>query len=304
MDAWTRRARGAVLVATCGLVVSCTSGPGSDSEPKLGPLRAVKAPADVTLPLDADRLSQREYLTVQRAAWRLTRDCVRRFGGEYTVPESAVVANLPQLEHDNERRYGLLDGDSAAARGYNVAPDQLPPPVDRSTAWNPTDAEKLLVRGASGGVADVPKDVAGNPLPSGGCQGEADRKLSDGAKSPPNEHLGEQLSLETFQRSGNDSRVHAAMAKWSACMKSAGYSYQTIWDPNDKKWPDPAGQEEIATAKADVACKVESNLAAIWMQVETAYQKRKLEERAQELELAQQFARTTARNAARVVGGA
>lgn len=304
MGTWARHARGAVFIASCWLVVSCTSGPGPDSEPELGPLPTVRSPADVVLPLDAHRLSQREYISVQRASWRLTRDCVRRFGGEYTLPEAAVTNNLPNFEHDNDRRYGLFDPESAATRGYNVPPDQLPKQIDRSITWNPTDTEKLLVRGVPEGSANVPKDVAGNPLPGGGCQGEADRELADGVTRPADEHLANQLSVETHRRAETDSRVRDVVAKWSECMKRAGYSYRTIWEPNDKKWPEPAGAEEIATAKADVACKLETNLVAIWYQVETAYQKRTIEQRAQELTLTQDYARTMARNAARIVGGA
>jgi hypothetical protein len=297
----------------------------------------VRTVADIALPLDAHRLNQREYRTVQRAAWRLTRDCVRRFGGDYTVPESAVVANLPRFDNDNERRYGLFDADLAAVRGYNVPPDQLPPPVDRSRGWNPSETEKLLVRGgvtpgggppgtarsdtarpdsarpdsarpgsARPGTAqdpDVPTDVAGKPLPDGGCQGEADRAIAAGAPRPPDEHLANRLSIDTFRRSEGDSRVREAMARWSACMTRAGYSYRDIWEPNDYLWPDPVGAEEIGTATADVACKRETGLVAVWLRVETAYQRRVIEQRAQELTTTQVFARTTARNAAQIVGG-
>src|SRR5688572_14028959 len=94
-------ARCAALTLTCWFVVSCSSGSGPGTEPELGPQPTVRTPADIVLPLDAHRLSQREYRTVQRASWRLTRDCVRRFGGEYTVPESAVVTDLPGFENDN-----------------------------------------------------------------------------------------------------------------------------------------------------------------------------------------------------------
>lgn len=303
MGTRARRARGAVFITVCWLVVSCSSGSGSAAEPDLGPPVAVRRPADIVLPLDAHRLSQREYRTVQRAAWRLTRDCVRRFGAEYTVREAALTDSLPEFEYDNERRYGLFEADSAAVRGYNIPPEQVPKPVDRSLAWNPTETEKLLVRGAPGGVADVPTDAAGKPLPAGGCQGEADRTLAGTVEQPPNDQLANQLSVETHRRSESDSRVRAVMAEWSACMKRRGYSYATIWQPNDAKWPDPAGQEEIATATADVACKAETDLVAVWFRVETAYQSQIVQERAEELAAVQKYTRTTARNAARVVGG-
>ncbi|MET7398942.1 hypothetical protein ABZS66_36230 [Dactylosporangium sp. NPDC005572] len=260
------------------------------------------------LPLDAYQLSEKEYVTVQRAAWRLIRDCVQRFGGEYTVPEGLVTADLPRFEHANERRYGLFDADSAAARGYNIPPDLQPVGRDKSAGWNPSEAEKLLVRGVdtSGGspvAVELPTDRDGKRLPVDGCTGEANRTLGGGQQASVDTSLGNTLSLDAGKRAEADSRVRDAMQQWGDCMARRGYSYSTIWEPNDRKWPEPAGDEEIATATADVACKKETNLLGVWFAVESAYQQRIIDERIQELTAVQMILQTRAKNAAGVVSG-
>jgi hypothetical protein len=298
-------ARGVASIVLATLLSSCTSGTGSaEREPDIGPIKTITSGSEVTLPLDAYRFTQKEYITVRRAAWRLVRDCVRRFGGDYTLPNAMVVADVPRLEHDNARRYGLFDAASATARGYNLPAEELPPDREKGGGWNPSDTEKMLVRGVAAGSANIPMDTQGKPLPSGGCSGEADRMLAQGAAQPADDSLADRLSVESHQRSEADSRVREAVQKWAECMKRSGYSYTSIWEPNDKKWPDPAGNEEIATAKADVACKAETNLVGVWMAVELAYQNRAIEQHAQELTALQAYVRAASRNAASIVGGA
>lgn len=287
------------------LVVSACGSGSSSKEPELGPVTTVQSSAEVVLPLDAYQLSQKEYLNIQRASWRLTGKCVARFGGSYTLPEVAVLGNVPQFEHMNERRYGLLDAASAANNGYNLPADQLPPATGRAFAWNPSDAELLLLNGATAGSAvAVPTDGAGAALPAGGCRGEATRQLSDSSGSqPPDENLAATLAVESFKRSQADSRVKAVVAKWAACMKAGGRNYREVFEPNDFNWPDPAGQEEIATAQADVACKKQVNLAGVWLAVESAYQKAVMDDHVEELRALQAYVRAQAANAARVVNG-
>lgn len=305
MSMRTRCALGAALIMLSMLATSCMSGPQpTESEPALGPEVTVQKATDLVLPLDAYRLSQKEYVAVRRAAWRLVRDCVHRFGAEYTLPESLILADVPTLVFTNERRYGLFDPESAAVYGYKPRPEDMntaDKSPDKGSGWNPSETEKLLVRGATDGVS-APKDTAGNLLPSGGCTGESDRLLAEGAAQPPDENLAAKLSVEAHQRSERDSRVRDAMARWSDCMKQGGRSYQTIWEPNDKKWPEPVDTEQITTAKADIACKKEVGLVELWFRVDTAYQKRIVEQRAEDLRLAQDYIRATARNAALIVG--
>jgi hypothetical protein len=233
----------------------------------------------------------------------LVRDCVARFGGRYTVSEDAMIAGLPTPRNENERRYGLFDLDSAQTRGYNLPPSVVPssPPV----RWIPSPTELFLVQGATGEFADraLPKDVHATTLPPDGCLGEANRALAGGVPKPSDEQLANRLSLDSFHRSELDSRVRTVVNRWSACMKQHGYTYITIWQPNDSAWPEPPGSAEKATAAADVLCKQETRLVSTWFAVETAHQRVMVEQRAEELSAVESYVRAEASNAARIVNG-
>lgn len=287
---------------------ACTPGGESEQEePAIGNVQVVTDASQIALPLDAYLLATDDYVTVQRAAWQMVSDCVERFGGAYSMSEEAFIASLgiADLGTSNQRRYGLLDPDSASQYGYNLPPDQQPPATDdKASGWNPSDTELLLVRGAESGVSsEMPTDLNGDPLPEDGCQGEATREGSAGMDPPPNLQLPNELSLESHDRSQNDSRVRDAIGEWSQCMSESGYAYESIWDANDFEWADPVQAEEIATATADVACKLDTNLAGIWSTVETAYQERMVDDHIEELEAIGEFNRAVAARAADIIAG-
>jgi hypothetical protein len=307
-------AGGTTLVCSALLLLSaCATTTSAAAEPDLGPVTRVASAADLALPLDAYRMSGKEYATVRRANWRLVKACVERYGGEYTLEEADTINDVPQFDNLNERRYGLLDPASAAARGYNPPPELRRRPREKS-GWDPSAAEELLVRGvAPRSVEELdgatttsvprPTDRTGKALPEDGCAGEAERALVGNAPAPGNPNLADELGVKAYKKAEADSRVREAMGRWSECMKRSGYTYPDIWAPNDKTWPEPANDEEIATAKADVACKVESNLVGVWFTAETAYQRPLMEENAEALAAVQKDTRTRVANAARLVSG-
>lgn len=300
----TRATLAGMLTVALG---SCT--PGAGPEPQLGPISAVQDASTIVLPLDSYEYAF-DDLDVHRAAWLLTGRCVARFGGEYTITEESLEASLAPLDNINEGRYGLLDPQLAASHGYNV-PNLGPDAADGADiGWDPSETEFLLVRGRPEGLATtsavprptVPLDIEGNPLPEGGCSGEADRLLDEGAPLPPtNTELLNKLTGESYQRSESDSRVRDAMSEWSDCMRRSGFEYRSIWEPNDADWPEPAGDEEIATAVADVACKLEVNLVGIWLAVEAAYQNQLIEQHAEELAALRAYQDAVKGNAARIL---
>lgn len=303
---WIGRAPGLAAVLAIVVTAGCTAGSNATGDqPEIGTVQVVRSGSELALPLDAYRLSAQEYLSIQRVSWRLTRDCVSRFGGAYTLAESSVTDNAPP-DVGATRRYGLFDARSAADYGYNLPPDT---PGSESASrrssgkggWNPSNAELILVRGAPSG-GPVPQDNHGKPLPAGGCSGEATRLVEAGVTAPTNSELGDQLAVEAHQKSESDSRVRAAMDKWSACMQKRGYSYRSIWEPNDKSWPEPAGNDEIATAKADVECKLSTNLVGVWYAVEVARQKAAIEDRSTDLDAVRTYLRASVRRAAQLGG--
>lgn len=304
---WIGRASRLAAVLAIGMTVAgCSADPPStDAEPVVERIPLVRSSTDLVLPLDAYRLSYSQYMSIQRASWRLTRACVARFGGVYTLPESALLQNAPP-DLRASRRYGLLELSAAAQHGYDVPPDTPGLPTSREAkvgGWNPSEAELVLVRGAAKG-ANVPQDDKGQSLPNGGCSAEATAHVRAGAVRPADEDLSGNLAKLAYRKAENDSRVQAAMSRWSECMRQGGYSYRTIWEPNDKDWSEPPGNEEIATATADVKCKQSTNLVGIWYAVEVARQKKIVEDRSQDLEVVRTYLTTTVRNAARLASGA
>ncbi|HEY3483105.1 MAG TPA: hypothetical protein VGL02_29870, partial [Streptomyces sp.] len=112
-------------------------------------------------------------------------------------------------------------------------------------------------------------------VPSGGCNGEATAALGGKDGRYGNPDIAESIQADSFTRSQSDARVLKAFAAWSACMRTSGYVYK---DPNaatdDPRWAasaDPTAAE-IATARADVACKRRTDLVGVWSSVESAYQ--------------------------------
>lgn len=295
------------LTFIVAMLAACSSG-SAHAEPDVGTYAVVTSTSDIVLPLDGYRLSNLEYLNIQRAVWRLNGACLERFGGKYTLPEVAVLTDVPPFEQANERRYGLFDSESASTFGYGLRPDQKPPGDGKDIAWNPSDAELLLLRGSAGTNGPngprVPSDHQGNPLPADGCGGESTRLLAKGGPSAPaDEALANKLSVETFRKSEADSRVRDVVGKWADCMVDSGYDYVSIWDPNNFNWPDQVGEKESATAKADLACKKKVNLVGVWLAVETAYQKEAIDAHVEELTAIQKYVKAKLVNAAKVVSG-
>lgn len=291
----------------------CSSGARDrGGEPALGQIRAVSGPMDPALPLDGYALSRKDYLTIQRAAWQAVSRCVSRFGITYTAPQPSTVG-LPPMFGDNGLRYGLLDADAAAKRGYRYAgasasggkdtkaEDQDKGDKGKGSHWDPSPTELLIVRGAGTGQK-APIDSTGKPLPTGGCLAEATTLTEAGVKDPGHPDLALTLARDTYERSFRDSRTVAAEKRWSACMKAAGFSFDTSRDANNHSWPNPVGAPEKATAKADVRCKISTNLVGTWWAVETAYQRRAIEENAPALQQVKEFNENQVRNAARILG--
>jgi hypothetical protein len=307
----------ALNVLGAAVTAGCGAGGDAEGEPSLGTVPVVNSDADIVLPLDAYRYTNRDYLAMMRAHSRLTADCMRRFGVEFPYQDtSGVVAgvNTPDFDHANSRRYGLLDPESAAVRGYlpQDAPAEETPtgkgaagPAATEGGFEMTPQIMFLLKGKAQpefATAVLPTDSTGRRLSDDGCLGEAERTLAGGNRAV-NVSLADLYASEAHRRAQNDSRLTAAMTAWSTCMRERGYDYASSWGPNDREWPRPPGAEEIATAGADVQCKRQTNLAGTWLALETAYQHREIDRHAQELAELRRYLQNVVRNSARVGGG-
>jgi hypothetical protein len=308
----------ATLATTLVLVLltgACTPAPAAGGEPLVDHIPVLTSPRELVLPFDAYFYTNEMYVAMLRAAVRLTSDCMARFGASYPsdVPDSGRVPGItfPDFSRWNETRYGVFDLESAMTRGYNRREPDDPynqrdpdPLVSRRDGLHLSEQELFLLNGrASRDFADVsqlPIDPDGRPLPDDGCWGEANRLISDGHTFVPVHNM---FANETLRLSKADSRVVAAVAAWSECMKARGYAYADVSDPRKRQWPEPPGEEEIATATADVECKIQTNLVGTRYAVESAYQRRIIDENAELFARQRAFLDAVTRNAARVLAG-
>lgn len=82
-----------------------------------------------------------------------------------------------------------------------------------------------------------------------------------------------ELASQAVLWTRSDPRILAVQRSWSACMAARGYTYQTVLQPEQRRWPSTPTRAEIATAVADVSCKTRVNLPNTWLAVEAAYQR-------------------------------
>ncbi|MPZ85668.1 MAG: hypothetical protein GEV28_36925 [Actinophytocola sp.] len=247
-------------VAGCGVDAGAPPAPG---EPKLGAIPTVARYADVEFPLDRFRTRPEEFLMLSRAHDVVVRDCLARFGIGYVVPERVLVPDV-------DRPVGVVSVDDAARFGYES------PFAADVAAVDEANAAVEPLSGVARGVlrGDGQRTVDGVTVPVDGCVGEARRALVN--RNPDRENVVVGLAADSYAMAEADSRVRAVFTGWSRCMSAAGFDYRDPWAANN----DPAfgtgvpTAEEIATAKADVACRTEENVNGVWVAVITAYQER------------------------------
>jgi hypothetical protein len=259
----------AAAVATIG---ACTTAPAvaQSGEPPIGAIPTVRSGAEIVLPLDVYLLTGKQQETLDAAVTAIGRDCLKRFGLSWPANRPAVVDGSPR----NARRYSIIEPEKAETTGYHP-PETAPPQVDQK---EPT-ADAMNVWAGRG-----EQTFRGQPVPVGGCAGEAVRQLTRGA-ADADPGIPERLQLSTYTQTKADSRVVRAFAEWSKCMRAKGYGYPDPYAAaGDQRWQTAkAGPAEIAVATADVTCKSETNLPGLMLAVETAYQNRVVGQQATKL---------------------
>ncbi|GLZ35344.1 hypothetical protein Lesp02_75310 [Lentzea sp. NBRC 105346] len=235
------------MIRWCTLLLLLTA--CATPAPPVATAPVVRTGADIVLPLDRYLHTAEHRALLDRAADVVGDRCMRRFGLRWEGdPTPEPVSNA--------RRYTSLD----AAEAYHPAT----PPVPRRP---PLPAEVKAVW--LGEVA-----FHGGPVPQGGCVGEAMRILKPGIERIQ-AGLPQRLQWESYGRTRSDERVHRVFAAWSSCMADRGFHYP---DPsaaaNDPRWRTPSiTPQETVVARADVECKLRTNVAGVMLAVETGYQR-------------------------------
>lgn len=250
------------------------------------------------MPLDAYGLvSEEDRVVLEKAGQIATAQCMKAKNFE-VPPEKAKSPE--QRKKPVTAGFGLIDREQAQTSGY------LPAGGVRVRAGSAAEVDELNKQlGLSSKEEDIAKygkpwyeAMYGADSPSGdkgpgGCV-EALSAIDKEVMGNADIDLPARLSTEARSKTSAHEKVAAAAKAWSDCMKSKGFSYGTPQQAQEKKWPQPVGQEEIATATADVDCKTQTNYAAVWLYVETEYQRVFVERNAAAL------AELSNRNAARV----
>lgn len=302
-----RRRWMSLLLVGCMLVAggaACDSGdrPDKVEEPAITTIPVVHTGAEIVLPLDAYLADDATQQSISAALNILVRRCVEGFGLEFPVSlggGSSAAAGL-----DNSRRYFVFEEAVAQKDGYHISQQQREE-IDRVSTERAANRGKQLSSEVQNIVEGKgPTVFNGKPVPQGGCGREAATKLGGNKASTASVNV-QGLRLESYSRMLADSRVAAVNALWSKCMKEQGFDYPDTKSANDdRRWSaDEPTKLEIDTAVADAKCKREHNVVGIMLTVETAYQKRIIDQKITELNEIKEFYAVQATNAAQVIAG-
>lgn len=297
VTAFSRIAGPTMLLALA--LCACSSSVGGGTEPTLGsvPTPGHLDPAQITTPLDAYLPTPEENYTLKKARVLLVNACMRELGYAQNPQPLGRFTGKAYLEHSEFHVVPIVQ---AERYGYKqpVDPKSTDSATEARYSENATETQGQLL---SGKVATY----NGHKVPKDGCEGEALRTITAGAKTAQEvkfpdgsvagagrggfgegyaEMVVSSAGGKAMARTRDDSRFRDAAARWSDCMKKQGYDYDSpssAW--NDKSWSHAAraDDKEIAVAVADMGCKKKVNYLGIGIAVETVYEKQVIEENAE-----------------------
>ncbi|MFI6687008.1 hypothetical protein [Streptomyces sp. NPDC050485] len=274
----------------------CSSSPQKAEQPKTGPIPKITDASQIQpLPLDAYTLNQQQYLDTLNAQRVLARRCMTPYGidwhGSDVVDPAPVGQKLATL-------FLIVDENRAAQYGYHSPDDHSKDGKKSSTGNDPTPVEKSVFNGTYKGP-----EINGHSVPKGGCNAVVEAELTKGGAAGVGIFDAANVMLGPYQQSKSDSRVEDAFGAWSTCMKAKGYAYKSPNDAvNDPAWRSPQpSPTETATARADVACKQQTNVVGIWWAVLTAYENRYIDQHAEDLTKVKRQVDATLRNSASIL---
>lgn len=292
--------RGGVTAAVLlAFTVACSAeGSGPKGEPSVGPIPSVSTAKDIVLPLDAYWPTVQQNANSFRAVYMVGEQCMKRFGSrDWSAPDLGPQESIDQR---NARRYGVFVESEVARFGYKPPPDSNPPQTRSTPAQSrtPTEFENKVW------VGEIDKTPDGKKVPEGGCSREAEMILSKGRAPVEYRDFVQKLSLESNSAALADSRTRQVNKLWSDCMGRSGYRYRDIWEANKSFGGQTASNEEISAALADVGCRKETNLTGTLLAIESAYQKRAIDENSEALRKIKDYQDAINREVSRVLAEA
>jgi hypothetical protein len=257
------RRRTITILIWTALVAGCSSG-GAGSVGSTPPPEATAADV-VTLPIDPYRFTTWETGRIILAREILITDCLRKLDDKQAVsPDRASIERdtLKRIKdfgpRSNKRRYGVVDQRDAATYGYHL----------------PSSTNK----------ADQGVPLRQNDSVRTECVQQVDNTLGDANLTSAD--LVRTIGHDSYDRSLASSEIRDAFQRWSSCMGTKGYRYpdpMAAMSTFDLVSP-TVSKVEIATATADVACKLDGKLVMTWQEVESKIQRSAIDEHRHELQ--------------------
>lgn len=291
----------ALTVAFAATACTADASGSKGGEVRLESVPTPTAPVDEALPLEAFVPTEEQADSLQRAKALLINKCATRFGfthDEQVTPDpvlTMVRAGMSKkfISVEQARQYGYHEPEeSSGGTGEDLATspaDPGQPPAAKETEATATTGLQLVLDGS----AAEESSVGGEKVPEGGCRGEAQAKLFEGAEVPTSKD-GNQLAndgavlngllglfAEAGSRTEKDQRFQEMISGWQECMKEEGYEYKSIGDAErDERWygrPSTTEQEKL-TATADAGCRLKVNYLGIDGALDKAYQEQVVSE--------------------------
>lgn len=233
------------------------SGACSGAEPSQETPREASSYFDgaVALPFDPyfydeEARSKRNQLVGDKLA-----ECMAEAGVQYSPPPYAA-RRLPRI-------YGIVSAADAGTFGYRPprtadAPDSSE--IDTQTAG--------LLYGSAENTVTV-RDTGGTVVarydPESCVYRAALAVQPDWREVLQIEARMDRYVSASLADAQEDPRLAEGWERWSACMAERGFEFDDPWDTFYSVWPGVEPEEnEIETAKADVACKLSTNLLTVW----------------------------------------
>ncbi|MGN6253342.1 MAG: hypothetical protein ACTHNS_16170 [Marmoricola sp.] len=274
----------AAAIVAALLLSGCTASAESHSEPAIA-VRTITSTGQIDLPLARFGTTASDQQAMFDAANVEQRRCGQQFGVDYT---QRATSQLTEIQNDTVRRYGIVNADEVAKYGYDLPPTPGQGGDDKNAAgaWNPGPREAEVMEGhtASGSPSQI-KAADGTSLPFGGCGTQGFREVWGGKRGPQNDTLIGQYLGDAWAETMADSRARAVAAKWATCMAGHGYHFKHRWDAGNSV-ATASSAVKLAMAKLDLSCALEVNYIGVWYAVDSAYQRRLIDQHEGELNAA------------------
>ncbi|WP_307523077.1 hypothetical protein [Streptomyces umbrinus] len=226
------------------------------------------------LPIGDYSFTPQQMYVISKAERNLTGSCMRKYDLTYRAKSSNSPAEyIP----GTNRRYGVLNPDVVSEYGYHFPESAAVSGIDLS------EDEILALNGRPEGNAEV----NGVKVPIGGCLGYAKGALRGKFTYGKGAEAARSIASGSFEESLSSPKVVAATSAWSDCMKRSGLSYSTplqaLGAPENSR--SKITKREISVAKADVDCKLQTDLVKIWSNQESDIQRVMIKKDRKDLDL-------------------